>query len=244
MFRMTIALACIMSAAVGCASASEKPLLRITPGEAFMNPELRSLANAASRGDVKRIQEIVRSGVDVNGKGDRGITAIYFALRERRRDSFEKLLELGADPNLIWDYGNSVMHFAAGIDDPFFLSTAISHGGDVNLVNPEDGETPIFRAVRPDGKKNVVTLIRKGADLNVRRSITGQTPLLAAAHLNQYDAAYQLLEAGADFTIKSAWNTWIMDNIVLDRRTMDPEGPLSIWREKCAAFVAAKSKSH
>jgi len=46
---------------------------------------------------------------------------------------FKALLKLGANPNVLFDDGGTVMHWAARMDSTEFLQAALEHGGDPNL---------------------------------------------------------------------------------------------------------------
>src|SRR6056297_2375536 len=59
----------------------------------FPEPRLRALARAAGRGNVRRIDALVREGVDVNGRGTSGAVPLFWAMHDIR--GFRRLLELG-----------------------------------------------------------------------------------------------------------------------------------------------------
>lgn len=53
------------------------------------------------------------------------------ALRSYR--GFVRLLDLGADPNVVFDDNNSIMQTIVLMRDDRFLAAALEHGGDPNL---------------------------------------------------------------------------------------------------------------
>lgn len=164
----------------------------------FPNENLRSLADAAGKGDIRKISEIVSSGLDVNARGSRSATALFWAMRNEK--GFEKLLQLGADPNVIFDDGGTVMHWLARKKDCSMLQTALRYGGDPNLKARLFTHSPIFVTITA-GKNVGVTecfnvLVDGGADLNLTDD-KGMTPILWAAELARYDIALILLELGA-----------------------------------------------
>ena len=61
----------------------------------FADPGVRALANAAEAGDVKEIDRLVASGVNVNAVGSHGMTPLKWAMIARSHDSFLRLLERG-----------------------------------------------------------------------------------------------------------------------------------------------------
>lgn len=175
----------------------------------FPDPLIRELASAAGRGRLTEIEEVVNSGIDVNSQGSQGATPLFWTLRRSNIDGYRKLLELGADPNLIFA-GGSVMHWAANHSDIRFLELALHHGGNPNLRAGRIGETPLLETIGVDGNLEAMRLLLDyGADIDMATSgdensiasMGGITPLLAAAALVRFDLVIELLERGADYTL-------------------------------------------
>ena len=93
------------------------------------------------------------------------------------------------------------MNQSAEEEDSFWLSKALEHGGNANVVNEGNGHypnsTPLFYAIYKERVKNVMVLVKAGADVNHRNG-HGVAPLLVAAGTGKYEAVVTLLEAGAD----------------------------------------------
>ncbi len=160
----------------------------------FPDPQARALAEAAADGDVKTIEELVSGGLDVDVRGTSNATPLFWALQDI--DGFEKLLELGADPNVVYDDGGAIMHWAAMHQDVSFLAAALRHGGNPNLLKGIPPKPPLFSTTLSDtiGKQPspVALLADAGADLNFV-SEDGTTPLISAASGRRYDLALELL---------------------------------------------------
>lgn len=221
----------------GCVSAGEKPILVMKPDEIFIDFGPRRLAEAAKRGDRDLINKLVDEGVDVNARGKYGVTPIFSALQCGSLEGMKVLLKRGADPNAIWETGDSVVHIAAGMKDPQFLRMLLDHGGSSNLVNPRIQETPIFEAVSPEGKINLDALIHEGANVNFQNRL-GQTPMMIAVALNQYDVVYKLLDADADYRIrdKLGKGNGIQEYIKIEG-AIDKSGDQYRWRQKVIDFL-------
>lgn len=140
--------------------------------------------------------------------------------------------------------GNSVMSLSAMHEDPWYLETALKHGGNPNILNPVKGVTPIFQSVmlldRRHPQPRLVQLnllVNAGADLNAQDR-DGYKPMRMAAVANRYDMVYIMLNAGADPTIKSKAGTTLISTIRQIRT--DPKSELYQWRAKVIAILKTK----
>ena len=132
----------------GCSSAgSDKPLFSLGVKEVFNDPRVINLARAAGRGNIAKIDKLVKSGVDVNFVGVGGFTPLYWALKKSNLKGFERLLELGADAELPWVDGGSVLHYSASDYDLEFLKLCIENGADIEASDVKTGGKPIHFAV-------------------------------------------------------------------------------------------------
>ncbi|NQY66062.1 MAG: DUF2974 domain-containing protein [Alteromonadaceae bacterium] len=111
----------------------------------FENTQIRKLAQAAGDGDgeLSIVATLVQQGVDVNSRGKGNATPLFWSMKNF--DGYNKLLELGADPNIIFNDGGNVIHWAMRIEDDRFLDAALKHGGDANLVAGMLENQPVFK---------------------------------------------------------------------------------------------------
>ena len=239
--RYFLVLALVVSLA-GCsnfsnAKGSEKPLFDLGVKEIFRNEGVRSLAKAAARNDLRKVQELVNSGVAVDSLGVGNFTPLYWALKESSKKGFAALLENGANPNVLWQDGGSVIHYSAAVNDSDFLSLCLRFNGDIELSDGVEGKTPLFYAVEQKNVKNIELLLSSGANINALDN-SKSTPLLYAAMLNQYDMVHYLLQAGADRTIKNRWGKGLNYFIEKSSRTMARTSSLWTSREKVVEFLS------
>lgn len=174
----------------------------------FSDPEVAKLAKAAARGDVSTIDKLVDAGVDVNAKGEDGMTPLIFAYRKNSKKGFLRLLERGADPNAQDRKGNSAISLAASDkEDSEWLKMVLKHGGNPNLVDEIDsldflrGATPLSNAAESKNLENVELLIQAKANLD-HQDQAGMTAMMRAASFRWYVAVDTLLRAGADWRPK------------------------------------------
>lgn len=203
----------------------------------FDDLQVRALAKAAGDGSIKKIERLVKDGVSVNARGTQDVTPLFWAMRDIT--GFKKLLELGADPNVVYADGNSVMHAAAALKDLRFLKTALEHGGNPNLVSSDaDGGTPIFEAMIA-GTDVVDILLSYGADINARDK-SGSTPLLSAAMTMDYQMVFHLLERGADYKSKdnngNDLGKWMRTKL----GKISPGTKWAVWQTKVIDWLQAK----
>ena len=166
----------------------------------FSDPDVRALAKAAGKGKVNQVDELVEQGVDVNSRGAGNVTPLYWAMRNRT--GFKRLLELGADPNVYFDFNISIMHSAVRLRDKSILKIALAHGGDPDFIIPDNWDsTPIFEALWKDSE-SIHILLDAGANINATDEVGG-TPLTMALKLGYYESVYVLLDRGADCSIKN-----------------------------------------
>ena len=198
---------------------------------------IRALAIAASDGDIKRIDRLVASGVDVNAVGRRGLPAAFWVLYHPNKEGFRRLLEHGADPNRFLkytfgrdkrEYYKSIVHAAAGSSKYYgvdCLNLVLEVGrGNPNLSLP-DGWRPIQEAVSVGMEESFALLYNAGAEIDY--SDDYDSLLGYALYAGNYELALFLLEQGVDYrkkdnngrdprsilTIKSNFSSWeILDN--------------------------------
>lgn len=202
----------------------------------FPDPQVRALAKAAGKGKLKKIDALVKQEVDVNARGIRNATPLFWAMRSNSIKGFQKLLELGADPNVVFDDGGTVMHWAVRHEDEDFLKSALKYGGDPNLKAGLMGETPLFEAMGPDDKEKAMLILDAGADINAKNN-HNEPPIFKAATLGQFDLVLQMLNRGADYKIKNKNGKDLADIIAFSRRTMDPDNELTQWMHKVIAWL-------
>src|SRR5690606_15473719 len=107
---------------------------------------------------------------------------LLWAFPDNKLERFKRLLEHGADPNVIVESdfgtrsailpGESVTHMASGTAFLGYFEAVFAHGGDPNLPKETalgNGDTSIFcvlKGMASDKKAKVKALADKGAKLN------------------------------------------------------------------------------
>jgi ankyrin repeat protein len=208
----------------------------------FPNEDARALAKAAGKGKIKKIEELVKSGVDVDAKGTQGATPLFWAMANYK--GFKKLLELGADPNIVYGDGNTVIHTAVRIKDSRFLEALLEHGANPNLKVESRGKwqtlesTPLFDALS-QGKARIDLLLSSGADLNARDSF-GDTAVMTAAGMGEFEVVHYLLEQGADYQIKNTAGETLANRVANTIGAMRPGSDAVKWQAKVIDWLESR----
>lgn len=203
----------------------------------FPDKDARALAKAAGKGKVKKVEELVRSGVDVDAKGNQGATPLFWAMANYK--GFKKLLELGADPNIVYGDGNTVVHAALTIRDSRFLEAILEHGGNPNLKAGDSSKnTPLFDALN-EGKGKIDLLLEAGADINAQNSY-GSTAVMATAGVGEFETAHYLLEKGADPTIANDAGETLASRVADKIGAMRPGSEAEHWQKKVVDWLEAR----
>jgi len=212
----------VMTVVAGCADVTSEVLPRKAfhskfgwKAESFFkDPQVIALCQAIQANDLPELDRLVASGVDVNAKGEGNMTPLLWAFPDNQLPRFQRMLDYGADPNVVVttnlnapgaiSVGDSVMHLCARTHFPGYFEAVMRSGGDPNLKDGK-GHTVIHAIIMtgvPDAMNRISMAIEHGADINAYDA-SGATPVyLAIGWFGQYDLALLLLERGADPTIE------------------------------------------
>ena len=182
---------------------SKKVLIHMDIKTMFPSEKLRKLAIAAGKGKVSLVDELINEGVDVNSRGTGNATALFWSMRNSK--GFNHLLTKGADPNVVFGDGGSVMHWAARKQDCDMLNSALKHGGNPNLRAGMFGGSPAFETITAGKNKGtppcLEVLLSHNSYIEFRDD-NAKTLLLLATDLARFDVALYLLEKGAEPRVK------------------------------------------
>lgn len=164
-----------------------------------------ALADAAQRGDLAAVRELVRTGEEVNGTQGDGMSALHWAAERGDLELASLLLYAGANPNAGTRIGNyTPLHIAARAGRSAIVAKLLSAGAAPEAITTNSHVQAIHLAAASGSAEAVAALISAGADVNAREGAWGQTPLTFAAAANRVEVLRTLLEAGADPSTTSA----------------------------------------
>jgi ankyrin repeat protein len=133
-------------------------------------------------------------GVDINGVNPNGMTALSTAVRDRRPELVQFLLERGANPN-----GTGSTHLLAYVakwEDPKAVQMLLKAGCNPNAAT-KDGDVPLCVASSAGSVECAKALLAAGADPNGRNG-RGSTPLCEASWSGSHEVVQHLIQHGAN----------------------------------------------
>jgi uncharacterized protein len=196
--------------ATACAGTGSVAFAQTPPSER----ELRiyaGLHDAAARGDVAEIEQLIAEGEKPNVQDANSRTPLHVAAFRRQHAAARALIRLGADPNALDAQRYDVLTIAAVNNDLEMLKIALAGGGNARAVtSPYDG-TALIAAAHRGHVEIVRALIAAKAPLNHVNNL-GWTALLEAVVLGNGGANHTatveaLVKGGADIFLPDRHGT-------------------------------------
>ncbi|KAK4182753.1 ankyrin repeat-containing domain protein [Podospora australis] len=177
-------------------------------------PEIRAQVNARDsagytpimyaiqRGDLHKVEVLIKAGADVDAANSNGNTPLQFAVKAnvpawRCLELVDFLLEAGADVNKAdARLGFSVIHTATQNNYAALIRRLLSAGAGADIQSLNHGSPPMFYAARHNSCEVIQALYEAGADINAAER-DGRTPLSRAVESNAHEALALLLRLDA-----------------------------------------------
>ena len=203
---------------------------------------ITKLGKTLASNDLSNATSLINSeGFDIDTPDKDGKTLLIALVLSEDYQNAEKILQLGANPNLLHDdyRSKSAIGWAAAYKDNSYLKLLLQYGADINLYNSKQRATPypLYNAIAADRHSNLKFLLSNGADPNVIDK-AGLTPLMFTATSGSWEMALILLEAGADITFKNRWGEDAASYI--EDAGLGTKGEANQWRKKVVKFFESK----
>ena len=166
----------------------------VKAGAGYMGPFPKSYHTSS----IQTVHAIIDHGADVNAVNHRGQTALWFACNDGQDNFVKILIDSGADPRSVDEYGHSCLHAAIdGKCNTGTIQNMIDHGAHINAMN-NDEATPLLLACSIAQAESVELLLSLGADPNIADAV-GDTSILSAVDGNCSENTMQnLIDKGRD----------------------------------------------
>ncbi len=192
--------------------------------ESFANDQ-DALTEAALKGDLKQVQDLLAKGADVNAKDKRGDTAFLRAVYGDHLETVNLLLDNGADINATGWYGKTAIWLTACWGRRRMAELLKQRGAILTLevaamlgdtekvreflekgIDGQDIGTALAGASRHGHLQVIKILLAKGADVNAKGEYE-RTALSEASGSGHLEIVKLLLAKGADVNAKddSGW---------------------------------------
>jgi uncharacterized protein len=157
---------------------------------------------AVVAGSSSRLDQLVRTGADVNTRDSFGRTPLMIAAYRGDIAVARALIELGANVNALDHHSYDAVTIAAARDDVEMLRLLLSSGGNARAIVGPVGGSALIAAARRGNAAAVAALIDARAPVD-HVDYLGNTALLEAVEHGKDDARYlgvikALIDAGAD----------------------------------------------
>ncbi len=173
---------------LGCAMAASAP---------------SEVANAAQRGNIGAVRDLIGKGADVNVPQVDGSTALHWAAEADNVELVKLLLQAGANPSATNVTGATPLLLAAQNGNAALLDVLLSAGADPNAPLTRSNDTAIMMAARTGRVDAVRTLLDHGADVNAQETWGGTSALMWAVQEGHPEVVKLLLDRGANVHARS-----------------------------------------
>ncbi len=219
---------------------------------------------AIEAGDVSKVETLLSSDVNVNDYGTDGMTPLLWALAKGNAETFQILLDAGADPTVpsTGDFGTRgelpagwpVAHLAAIGKDEEKFRAVLKSGIDPNLTCEDRGSDKSLMDVviesydewtldRPKSLQNKYARVKELLELKPNQRVLDRAAATAVGYEN-FDTALMLFQSVANYrTPYGQWGNRIhhVAKRRVDARSHSYEGYVKLvaWLESKGEDVAA-----
>lgn len=168
---------------------------------------IERLIDAVWRGDITRVKELLAMGLDINGHGYAGWTALHAAAYKGHREIVDFLLASPLiDVNARKEYRETPLMCAARGEGDGIVARLLQAGGIEVNAQDSSGWTALHLAARLQGTEEDMEALLNDERINweIRTTVTGETALHVAAYWDNINHLRALLEKGADVNATTA----------------------------------------
>lgn len=162
--------------------------------ELFPDTKTREVIYAALENNEVKLQKLLDSGADINGKGKQDITPIFIAVYENNIKAFELLLKHGASYYVKISGFQSLAYTCLFTQSNEFLRKLFEYGYDVNTTIY--AQRLIYNAILTSKIDKVSLVLQQKPDLNYAKE-GHDNPVWYAINHGDYKIVLLLLQNGS-----------------------------------------------
>uniref|UniRef100_A0A087YK34 Ankyrin 3 n=1 Tax=Poecilia formosa TaxID=48698 RepID=A0A087YK34_POEFO len=151
-----------------------------------------SYLRAARAGNLEKVLDYLKSGVEINICNQNGLNALHLASKEGHVEVVAELLKLGATVDAATKKGNTALHIASLAGQAEVVKELVTNGANVNAQS-QNGFTPLYMAAQENHLEVVRFLLENNASQSIATE-DGFTPLAVALQQGHDQVVSLLLE--------------------------------------------------
>uniref|UniRef100_A0A8B9KGU2 Ankyrin 2 n=1 Tax=Astyanax mexicanus TaxID=7994 RepID=A0A8B9KGU2_ASTMX len=158
----------------------------------FQSDSNTSFLRAARAGNIDKVLEYLKGGVDIGTCNQNGLNALHLAAKEGHMDLVQELLERGSSVDSATKKGNTALHIASLAGQAEVVKILVKQGADINAQS-QNGFTPLYMAAQENHLDVVRYLLENGGNQSTATE-DGFTPLAIALQQGHNQVVSILLE--------------------------------------------------
>ncbi|XP_051948211.1 ankyrin-2-like [Xyrauchen texanus] len=151
-----------------------------------------SFLRAARAGNIDKVLEYLKGGVDISTCNQNGLNALHLAAKEGHIELVQELLERGSSVDSATKKGNTALHIASLAGQGDVVKILVKRGADINSQS-QNGFTPLYMASQENHLEVVRYLLENGGNQSTATE-DGFTPLAIALQQGHNQVVSILLE--------------------------------------------------
>ncbi|XP_032397687.1 ankyrin-3 isoform X50 [Etheostoma spectabile] len=151
-----------------------------------------SYLRAARAGNLEKVLDYLKSGVEINICNQNGLNALHLASKEGHVEVVAELLKLEAAVDAATKKGNTALHIASLAGQTEVVKELVTNGANVNAQS-QNGFTPLYMAAQENHLEVVRFLLEHSASQSMATE-DGFTPLAVALQQGHDQVVSLLLE--------------------------------------------------
>ncbi|XP_048827075.1 LOW QUALITY PROTEIN: ankyrin-2-like [Brienomyrus brachyistius] len=151
-----------------------------------------SFLRAARAGNIDKVLEYLKGGVDISTCNQNGLNALHLAAKEGHVELVQELLDRGSAVDSATKKGNTALHIASLAGQGDVVKILVKRGADINAQS-QNGFTPLYMAAQENHLNVVRYLLENGGNQSTATE-DGFTPLAIALQQGHNQVVSILLE--------------------------------------------------